>query len=72
MTKSIASTVLALIATFAAIAPVAAATDRRSDMSPSTNFTQETRNLFDIEYWGLKSSPRTDTKIVASSGSGSI
>ncbi len=31
-----------------------------------------TSRLFDIEYWGVKHQQRTDTKIVAQSGSGEI
>ena len=81
MTKFIATAALALTVTFASVAPVAAATDHRSDKAPSAKVAPKTDNSFDIEYWGLKHAQRTDDrtvvrtiepKIVAQSGSGEI
>ena len=72
MTKSLATAALALIATLASVAPVAAATHKGSDREPSVKVTRSTDNLFDIEYWGLKYAERTDSRIAAQSGDGGI
>ena len=81
MTKFIATAAFALTVPFASVAPVAAATDHRSDKAPSAKIAPKTDNLFDIEYRGLKNTQRTDDwtvartiepKIVAQAGDGSI
>ncbi len=72
MTKLIATAALALLATFASVAPAAAAPSKGPDRVPSAKVTEEPGRLFDIEYWGNKAAPHRDAKIVVQSGNGEI